>query len=177
MQRYFVEKDAIKLPYIFITGDDCHHIGLVMRMKSGDKVYVSDQEKSYIAVITDIKKDLVTLEVIEELHEQKELPYQVTIAQGLVRREKMEEVIDYITELGASCYIPVVMSRSIVKVNQEQMDKKNARYAKIAKEAALYVMEAISKKSVWFMISEFSGKYYITMFYDNEYNRANGEDL
>ena len=57
MQRYFVEKDAIKLPYIFITGDDCHHIGLVMRMKSGDKVYVSDQEKSYIAVITDIKKD------------------------------------------------------------------------------------------------------------------------
>ena len=48
---------------------------------------------------------------------------------------------------------------------------------KIAKEAALYVMEAISKKSVWFMISEFSGKYYITMFYDNEYNRANGEDL
>lgn len=136
MQRYFVEKDAIKLPYIFITGDDCHHIGLVMRMKSGDKVYVSDQEKSYIAVITDIKKDLITLEVIEELHEQKELPYQVTIAQGLIRREKMEEVIDYITELGASCYIPVVMSRSIVKVNQEQMDKKNARYAKIAKEAA-----------------------------------------
>ena len=33
------------------------------------------------------------------------------------------------------------------------------------------------KKPVWFTISEFSGKYYITMFYDNEYNRANGEDL
>lgn len=34
-----------------------------------------------------------------------------------------------------------------------------------------------SKKSVWFMISDYYGKYYITMFYDNEYNRANGEDL
>ena len=27
------------------------------------------------------------------------------------------------------------------------------------------------------LISDFYGKYYITMFYDNEYNRANGEDL
>lgn len=38
-------------------------------------------------------------------------------------------------------------------------------------------METISKKSVWFMISEYLGRYYITMFYDNEYNRADGKDL
>ena len=35
----------------------------------------------------------------------------------------------------------------------------------------------LAKKPVWFTISEFRGKYYITMFYDNEYNTANGEDL
>ena len=40
-----------------------------------------------------------------------------------------------------------------------------------------YVMDMVSMKPVWFMISEYYGKYYITMFYDNEYNRANGEDL
>lgn len=40
-----------------------------------------------------------------------------------------------------------------------------------------YMIEKYSKKSVWFMINEDYGKYYITMFYDNEYNRANGEDL
>jgi hypothetical protein len=32
-------------------------------------------------------------------------------------------------------------------------------------------------KSVWFMISERNGKYYISMFYDNKYNTANGESL
>lgn len=33
-------------------------------------------------------------------------------------------------------------------------------------------------KSVWFMINKDSyGKYQILMYYDNEYNRANGEDL
>jgi hypothetical protein len=40
-----------------------------------------------------------------------------------------------------------------------------------------YFQEKYSKNSVWFMISELSGEYYITMYYDNEYNRANGEDL
>lgn len=40
-----------------------------------------------------------------------------------------------------------------------------------------HTSEKIIKKPVWFMISEYYGKYYITMFYDNEYNRANGEDL
>ncbi len=40
-----------------------------------------------------------------------------------------------------------------------------------------YTMSLVSKKTVWFMISEFRGKYYITMYYDNGYNKANGEDL
>lgn len=40
-----------------------------------------------------------------------------------------------------------------------------------------YMIDLCSKKRVWFMISEMYDKYYITMFYDNEYNRANGEDL
>ncbi|MDE6100358.1 MAG: hypothetical protein K2G01_04880 [Paramuribaculum sp.] len=40
-----------------------------------------------------------------------------------------------------------------------------------------YLYEFCTKKPVWFMISDFYGKYYITMYYDNEYNRANGEDL
>ncbi len=33
------------------------------------------------------------------------------------------------------------------------------------------------KKSVWFMISEFNGRYTINMYYDNLYNKANGEGL
>jgi hypothetical protein len=44
-------------------------------------------------------------------------------------------------------------------------------------KATSFMQEKYSKKSVWFMINERYGKYYITMFYDNEYNRANGEDL
>lgn len=37
--------------------------------------------------------------------------------------------------------------------------------------------EEASKRMVWFMIHEEFGKYRIVMYYDNGYNRANGEEL
>ena len=41
-----------------------------------------------------------------------------------------------------------------------------------------YVRDKVTKKPVWFMISsDRYGEYYIAMFYDNEYNRAQSEDL
>lgn len=40
-----------------------------------------------------------------------------------------------------------------------------------------YINEKVSHKSVWFMITERFGRYYINIFYDNELNQANGEDL
>lgn len=37
--------------------------------------------------------------------------------------------------------------------------------------------DLLLKKPVWFRIGELYGKYYITIYYDNEYNHADGEDL
>lgn len=41
----------------------------------------------------------------------------------------------------------------------------------------LEIMSFSAKRPVWFTIGESYGKYNILMYYDNEYNRANGEDL
>lgn len=43
--------------------------------------------------------------------------------------------------------------------------------------AVEYIQEKISHKSVWFMITESWGVYRINIYYDNELNKANGEDL
>lgn len=49
--------------------------------------------------------------------------------------------------------------------------------ADIVKASSELAIELMANKPVWFTISDFRGEYYITMFYDNEYNRAQGEDL
>ena len=65
---------------------------------------------------------------------------------------------------------------------QEQIDNPTEKQAEemrqiLAKETTNVIYEAIKNKSVWFMITENYGKYYISMFYDNEYNHSDGEDL
>lgn len=66
----------------------------------------------------------------------------------------------------------------VKKYNQEQISNLTEETRNnMMKDGLSFMLNRISKKVVWFMISEIYGKYYITMFYDNEYNRANGEDL
>ena len=40
-----------------------------------------------------------------------------------------------------------------------------------------YRIFVLPKKSVWFMIGREYGRYFIIIYYDNENNMANGEDL
>ena len=57
------------------------------------------------------------------------------------------------------------------KKEKEISDFATIEGAKVASEA----MDL--NKSVWFMINEKYGKYRIVMYYDNEYNHSDGEDL
>ncbi len=71
-----------------------------------------------------------------------------------------------------------IKSKLASKYTEEQLSNPTEDLQKEMITAGLpFMLEIYSKKSVWFMINELYGKYYITMYYDNEYNRANGEDL
>ena len=66
--------------------------------------------------------------------------------------------------------------------SQEQIDNPTEEQAEAinrmaSNEYTNIAYEITVKKSVWFMISEHYGKYYIAMYYDNEYNHSDGEDL
>lgn len=71
-----------------------------------------------------------------------------------------------------------IRSKLASKYTKEQLSNPTEELQKEMLTTGLpFMLEIFSKKSVWFMINELNGKYYITMYYDNEYNRANGEDL
>ena len=55
--------------------------------------------------------------------------------------------------------------------------KEELNKEEVQKLLFLEYLKIADNKSVWFKIAEFKGEYYITMYYDNVLNRANGEDL
>lgn len=71
-----------------------------------------------------------------------------------------------------------VYEQLAVKYTEEQLANPTEEIQQESQQIATrYAMDLFFKKPVWFRISRYINEYYITMFYDNEYNHANGEDL
>lgn len=81
-------------------------------------------------------------------------------------------------ELDTTYIAEKMQSKIASKYTEEQLSNPTEEMQEEMMTIGLsYMLDIFSKKSVWFMINQFYGKYYITMYYDNEYNSANGEDL
>ena len=59
----------------------------------------------------------------------------------------------------------------------EEMVENSKKILNQSVQSVMKMNDLISKKVVWFTIGGAYGKYYITMFYENGYNEADGSDL
>lgn len=129
MQRYFIKNKDMSL-----EESDIRHIKKVMRMNINDKIEVVYNNKLHICEITSLEP--FNIKVIEELDENKETIIELTVAVALVKEQKMDLILQKLTELGVSRIIPVSMERSIVKLDKERFSKKKVRWESICKEAS-----------------------------------------
>ena len=131
MQRYFVDT---KEDIFILSSDDSYHITKVMRNKIGDKVEVVIDKELYICEIVSLDKQ-VLVKKLEKIEQDSELPCYVTIAQSLVKEQKMDLILQKSCELGVSEIIPINTTRSVVKLDKKET-KKVDRWNKILKEAS-----------------------------------------
>ena len=129
MQRYFVDnKDLI------LRDSDVHHIKNVMRMKIGEEIEIVNEKQAYLARIDNL--DPIKISIVRSIEEASELDIDITIAIGLVKEQKMDLILQKLTELGVKKIIPIKMERSIINFDDKKKDKKLVRWESICKEAS-----------------------------------------
>lgn len=139
MQRFFVEPHQIdeEAHQIHITGSDVNHISNVLRMKTGEELWISDGSKyEYRCTIESFEPDEVLLHIVYSQEPEYELPCRIYLFQGLPKADKMELIIQKAVELGAYEIIPVETKRCVVKLDGRKSAKKTARWQQIAESAA-----------------------------------------
>lgn len=92
-----------------------------------------------------------------------------------VHKKRYEAIFYQNPELPDSLALRAFLSERYTDEQIEQAT--DEQKTEIAIESMSYLLDRQSKKSVWFLISERYGKYYICLYYDNKYNEASGEDL
>jgi len=108
------------------------------------------------------------------------IPEDEKISHGLSIKNKRYQAVFYQmpTELDTIAVAKEMQNILLTKYTEEQLSNLTEdEQEDIIMFAASFLFDKYSKSPVWFMIDEHYGKYYITMFYDNVYNQAKGEDL
>ena len=135
MPKFFT--DEIISDSVILTGENASHIARSLRMKVGEEVVLCDGKgMDYCCIIEKITKSEVHLSVAFKTPSETESEIKISVYQGLPKGDKMAEVVKKCTEIGAHDFHPVIMKRSIMKVDEKSAERKLARLRKIASEAA-----------------------------------------
>ena len=146
MYHFFVSEEQINGENAYIEGGDVNHIVNVLRMKPGEELLISVKgDWDYLCKIVDIETDSVNLKVLESM-EQRELPVNITLLQGIPKSDKLEMIIQKAVELGVSEIIPVKTKRVVVKIDEKKADTKVNRWNAIAESAAKQSKRSIIPK-------------------------------
>ena len=129
--EFFTESEAV------ITGPDVNHIKIVLRMKPGQKLLLSDGKgTNCLCEITELFPDKVLAKILPEEVDDTELPVKVTLYQGLPKADKMEFIIQKCVELGVTKIVPVDTDRAVVKLDAKKEEAKRKRWYGISESAA-----------------------------------------
>lgn len=139
MDRFFVDIKNVDLENkkCFIEGEDVKHISKVLRCSIGESLEICDgNNNEYICEISDISKNTICLDIIEKINIDRESKLKVKIYQGLPKGQKLELILQKLTEIGVAEIIPVITKRSIAKIDDKKEDKKIERWERIIYEGA-----------------------------------------
>ena len=138
MNRFYIERDQITERTITITGSDVNHIKNVLRMKLGEQIMLCDcNGMDYQCEIAHLSDQAVEATILSKYETKTELNTRIYLFQGLPKKDKMELIVQKAVELGVAQVIPVMMKRTIVKLEDKKKEmKKIERWQSIATSAA-----------------------------------------
>ncbi len=119
-----------------LPAEEAKHALKVLRLGPGDAVCALDGAGGrWRGEIEAVNGGCVTVRLIEAL-DSHESPLRLTVYQGVPKADKLDFIIQKLTELGAAALTPVRMERCVVKLDAKDGEKRRERLAKIAREAA-----------------------------------------
>lgn len=169
MARRFVTEDyEVNENIIEIYGEEAKHIE-VLRHKINDIIEVNNRNCKIIS----IEKNKIVCEMFGEEIKRGVPNIDITLYQALLKSDKMEYVIQKSVELGISKIIPFESKNIVVKLKDNEKNKKIDRYNKIAKEATKQCgrtdeVEVVNVMSFKEMLTSLEGYSVVILAYENE---------
>jgi len=138
MERFYVPIEDREADQAWIRGEAFKHLSKVLRLQGGAEVEIFDgRGTGFKGRLMTVSTTEASVDLYASITQRRESPLHTCLVQGIPKGEKMEWVVQKATELGVHEIIPLEMSRSIVKFEQDKKrQERQERWQKVAAEAS-----------------------------------------
>ncbi len=137
MQRFFVSsKDRQGDKLILDDLKIIHHARDVLRLKAGEILTVIDQKGTLFECRIEELSERAVLKIIKEIPSGNEDKIRISIACAIPKRNKMDDIVDKLTQLGVEEIIPFFSERVVVMMDKKKRRLRWERWRKIAESAS-----------------------------------------
>jgi 16S rRNA (uracil1498-N3)-methyltransferase len=133
LTRVYIDAALEPGALLALSGGAAGHLTRVLRLRPRAALTLfNGRGGEYAASIERVDGSEVTVAVGEHQPIERESPFPLTLAQGVSRGERMDLVVQKATELGVARLVPVLTERSVVRLDEEQSDRKSSHWRAIA---------------------------------------------
>jgi len=135
---------------IELDGPEAHHLATVCRLHPGDVVCLFNGDgREYPAEVTQVAKRAVSLNVLRIETSERELGFHLEVAAPLPKGDRAQFLIEKLTELGVTNYVPLKTARSVVEPREGKREKLERYVIEASKQCRRNVLMQIEPPSDW----------------------------
>lgn len=131
--RFFVEGKHAAGDVVALDASDARKVTAVLRMGAGDEIEAIDSASQRFRARVEIDGADVRARLLELRASDARTSRRIVVAQGIPKGQKMDFVVEKLTELGAAAIVPLRTSRTVADASPAKLD----RWRRLAKAAAM----------------------------------------
>jgi 16S rRNA (uracil1498-N3)-methyltransferase len=133
-----------------LTGPEAHHLTAVRRFGPGDRITLFNGDGyEYPAEIVGVAKKSVTLRVLRAEACDRELPFPLVVAAALPKGDRADFLVEKLTELGVTRFVPLVTARSVVQPKASAVEKFTRAVVEASKQCGRNVLMVVDPPRTW----------------------------
>lgn len=136
MRRFYCQSENIKENTVYFDRDESKHIAKVLRLEKGDEIIVSTGDGMDNYCVLASTGEECTAIINKTVKNENEPNAEIILFQSVIKNEKMDFLVQKVSELGITKIVPIITERTVVKIEDaKKEEKKQERWQKIALEA------------------------------------------
>lgn len=150
MSNRFYVNSPLAPGRVAIAGSEARHMAAVCRLRPGDPVCLFNGDGSeYPGRVAAVTKRLVEVEVAMQNPISRERPTRLIVVSALPKAGRLEFMIEKLTELGVSRFVPLRTERSVVHPAEGRLEKLRRTVIESSKQCGRNVLMSIDPLSDW----------------------------